>query len=212
MTDRTGPAEPSPVAAPAAGNARPRVLARLIEDDFLGIRYAAIVFVAATMLWLILSLGANTTPVWAISSMVAVIDPHLKAALATFRGRIINSMLGCSIGLIFLMVGTETEWKLPMALAATVLLSSYFLRVEFELADRTDHGGVRGRHRADASLHFGRGRRRPQTHRRGDPRLPDRLDRLLAVRKAVADARGRAARGIAQAVSRCGKFAFARSR
>ena len=106
------------------------LFARFVQDDFLGIRYAAIVFVAATVLWLILSLGANTTPVWAISSMVAVIDPHLKAALATFRGRIANTLLGCSIGLIFLMVGSETEWKLPMALAATVLLSSYLLHVE----------------------------------------------------------------------------------
>lgn len=106
------------------------MLERLVQDDFLGIRYAAIVFVAATVLWLILSLGANTTPVWAISSMVAVIDPHLNAALATFRGRIVNTLLGCSIGLIFLMIGSETEWKLPMALAVTVLLSSYFLRVE----------------------------------------------------------------------------------
>ena len=72
MTDLLGQAE-----RPAA-TARQRMLERLVQDDFLGIRYAAIVFVAATVLWLILSLGANTTPVWAISSMVAVIDPHLK--------------------------------------------------------------------------------------------------------------------------------------
>ena len=127
MASPTDPAAPS---AATAGPARWRPFGRFIDDDFLGIRYAAIVFVAATLLWLILSLGANTTPVWAISSMVAVIDPHLKAALATFRGRIINTALGCSIGLVFLIIGSESEWKLPMALAVTVVLSSYFLKVE----------------------------------------------------------------------------------
>lgn len=126
----TSPTDPAAQSAATHGQARWRPFGRFIDDDFLGIRYAAIVFVAATVLWLILSLGANTTPVWAISSMVAVIDPHLKAALATFRGRIINTALGCSIGLIVLIVGSESEWKLPMALAVTVVLSSYFLKVE----------------------------------------------------------------------------------
>lgn len=107
-----------------------RMLARVVEDDFLGIRYAVLIFVAATLLWMILELGANTNPVWAISSMVAVVDPHLKAALSTFHGRILNTLIGCSMGLLFLAIGTETQWKLPLVLAATVLVSSYVLHVE----------------------------------------------------------------------------------
>ena len=107
-----------------------RLAQRLAVDDYLGIRYAALIFVAATILWLLLELGANTNPVWAISSMVAIVDPRLNAALSTFRGRILNTMIGCAMGLLFLAIGSETQWKLPMALAATVLLSSYFLHVE----------------------------------------------------------------------------------
>ena len=107
-----------------------RLAQRLAVDDYLGIRYAALIFVAATILWLLLELGANTNPVWAISSMVAIVDPRLNAALSPFRGRILNPMTGCAVGLLFLAIGSETQWKLPMALAATVLLSSYFLHVE----------------------------------------------------------------------------------
>lgn len=107
-----------------------RLVDRLVADDFLGIRYAVLIFVASTILWMILELGANTNPVWAISSMVAIVDPHLRAALATFHGRIINTMIGCALGLAVLAIGGETPWKLPLVLALAVLLSSYLLHVE----------------------------------------------------------------------------------
>lgn len=107
-----------------------RLIDRLAKDDFLGIRYAAIILVASTILWLMLELGADTNPVWAISSMVAICDPHLKAALSTFHGRILNTILGCAMGLLFLAIGSEVQWKLPLVLTATVLISSYLFHVE----------------------------------------------------------------------------------
>lgn len=88
------------------------------------------VFVATTVLWLVPRRGANTTPIWAIASMVAVIDPQVNLAYQNFRGRILNTLLGCIVGLIFLLVGGSNEWKLPVAMSATVLLSSYVLRVQ----------------------------------------------------------------------------------
>jgi uncharacterized membrane protein YccC len=50
-------------------------------------------------------------------------------ALTNFRGRILNALLGCATGLLFLLVGGTSEWKLPLALSATVLLSSYIVRI-----------------------------------------------------------------------------------
>jgi hypothetical protein len=38
-------------------------------------------------------------------------------------------MVGCGVGLLFLVVGGSSEWKLPLALAATVLLSSYVIKI-----------------------------------------------------------------------------------
>jgi uncharacterized membrane protein YccC len=60
--------------------------------------------------------------------MAATSDPMVKQALLTFRGRIINTLLGCGTGLTFLAFG-RTDLKLSFALAATVLLSSYVVRV-----------------------------------------------------------------------------------
>lgn len=105
-------------------------LGRLPKFDTLGIHLAVNIFVATSVLWLILRRGANTTPIWAIASMVAVIDPQVRLAYQNFRGRILNTLLGSIVGLIFLIVGGSNEWKLPVAMSATVLLSAYGLRVQ----------------------------------------------------------------------------------
>jgi uncharacterized membrane protein YccC len=101
-----------------------------LKGDLLGVHLAVNIFVGTTLLWLLLRLGANTSPIWAISAMVASIDPQVKLAVANFRGRILNALLGCATGFLFLLVGGSTAWKLPLAMSATVLLSSYVIRVK----------------------------------------------------------------------------------
>ncbi|MFO0968557.1 MAG: FUSC family protein [Gemmataceae bacterium] len=95
---------------------------------WLGIHYAVRIFISTAVLWLLLRLIAESEPIWAISSMIAVSEPQVKVAWQTFCGRIINGALGCAVGLIFLLIGGTTEWILPFALAATVLVSSYVVR------------------------------------------------------------------------------------
>lgn len=104
-------------------------IVHFMGDDALGLHLAANIFVGTTLLWLILRRGANTTPIWAIASMVAVIDPQVNLAYQNFRGRILNTLLGCAVGLTFLLVGGSNEWKLPLSMSATVLLSSYVFKV-----------------------------------------------------------------------------------
>ena len=101
---------------------------RFVTDDARGIHYAASVFIATTVLWILVKEVADANPIWAISSMVATSDPMMKQALLTFRGRIINTLLGCATGIVFLALG-HTECKLPFAIAATALLSSYVVRI-----------------------------------------------------------------------------------
>jgi uncharacterized membrane protein YccC len=101
---------------------------RFLQDDLHGVHYAVSIFVATTVLWVLIKVIADQNPIWAISSMVATSDPHVKQAVATFRGRILNTLLGCGIGLLFLAAG-HTEWRLPFAMAVTVLLSSYVVRI-----------------------------------------------------------------------------------
>lgn len=105
-----------------------KLIDRLREDDLRGVRYAANVFVATTVLWVAVKVYGDSNPIWAISSMVATSDPQLKQSLATFRGRLINTLVGSAIGLLVIAVG-RTEWELPTALALAVLVSSYLVRV-----------------------------------------------------------------------------------
>jgi uncharacterized membrane protein YccC len=107
----------------------PSTLNTLLKGDWLGVHYAARLFVATTVLWLLLRLLAESDPIWAISSMIATSDPQVRHALETFWGRIVNTLLGCATGLIFLLLAGSHEWVLPTALATTVLLSSYLIRM-----------------------------------------------------------------------------------
>lgn len=107
--------------------AQPAIV-HFLGDDTLGLHLAGNI-VGTSLLCFILRRGANTTPIWAIASMVAVIDPQVNLAYQNFRGRILNTLLGCAVGLTFLLVGGSNEWKLPLAMSATVLLSSYVFKV-----------------------------------------------------------------------------------
>jgi uncharacterized membrane protein YccC len=102
---------------------------KVMKDDLTGVRFAVNVFIASAILWFTLRDVADTNPIWAIASMIASADPQVKEARRMFRARIINVLVGCGVGFVFLVMGGSREWKLPLALAVTVLLSSYFVRI-----------------------------------------------------------------------------------
>ena len=107
-----------------------RALDRLIKGDMHGIHYAVSIFIATAVLWIVVKELAESNPIWAISSMVATSDPHMKTALLTFRSRIINALVGCAVGLLFIAIGGTRVIMLPLAMAATVLLSTYVVRIQ----------------------------------------------------------------------------------
>ena len=61
--------------------------------------------------------------------MIAASDPQVTEAVRMFRSRIINVSVGCVVGLGFVMLGGAEAWKLPLALAVTVLVSSYVIHI-----------------------------------------------------------------------------------
>jgi uncharacterized membrane protein YccC len=100
-----------------------------IQRDSVGLRFAVNVFIASAVIWYTLQKIVDTNPIWAIASMIAASDPEVKEAARMFKCRITNVLVGCGVGLLFLIVGGSSEWKLPLALAAAVLLSSYVIRI-----------------------------------------------------------------------------------
>ncbi|MFO1461042.1 MAG: FUSC family protein [Verrucomicrobiota bacterium] len=103
---------------------------RFLKDDLAGVHFAVNVFIATALLWLLLRKAANLNPIWAISSMVAASDPRVKQALSTFKGRLTNATVGCAVGLVFLVVAGRHEIALPFAMAVSVLISTYFVRIQ----------------------------------------------------------------------------------
>src|SRR5262245_40705208 len=103
--------------------------ARWVPTDLTGVRFAVNVFVGSAILWYLLRRFGDTNPIWAIASMIASAEPRVDEAARMFRSRIINVLVGCAIGLLFLLVGGSSQWKLPLALAVTVLVSSYVIHI-----------------------------------------------------------------------------------
>jgi len=103
---------------------------RFVAQDLTGVRFAVNVFIASAILWYLLRDIADTNPIWAVASMVAASEPQVKEAARMFRARIINVLVGCVVGLLFVVLGGSSEWKLPLALAVTVLVSSYLIHIQ----------------------------------------------------------------------------------
>ena len=62
--------------------------------------------------------------------MVATSDPQMKQAVQILRGRLVNALMGCIVGLAFIAIGGTSILTLPLAMAVTVLLSSYVVRIQ----------------------------------------------------------------------------------
>ena len=102
----------------------------LSYDHLLGFRFAMNVFIATTIVWSTLKLIGDSNPIWAIASMVAAADPQPEEARRLFRCRLVNVAVGCAVGFCFLVVGVRSDWMIPFALAVTVLVSSYVIRIK----------------------------------------------------------------------------------
>ena len=102
---------------------------RITRGDMHGIHYAVSIFIATALLWFLMRKFTQFNPIWAVSSMVATSDPTMKEAVMFLRARVINTLVGCIVGLFFIAVGTNML-SMPLAMAVTVLLSSYVIRIQ----------------------------------------------------------------------------------
>ncbi len=99
-------------------------------DHLLGFRFAINVFIATTIVWIGVRYVGDSNPIWAIASMVAASDPQPEEARRMFRSRLINVIVGCMVGLLFLLAGGQNQWVLPVAMSVAVLVSMYLVRIK----------------------------------------------------------------------------------
>jgi len=96
----------------------------------LGMRFAINVALGTAIVWHTLRAIGDGNPIWAVASMIAASDPQPDEARRMFTSRLANVAVGCAAGLTFLLVGGARDWVLPLALASTVIVSSYVVRIK----------------------------------------------------------------------------------
>lgn len=99
-------------------------------EDLLGFRFAVNVFIATTIVWTVMKALHAGSPIWAIASMIAASEPDPSEARRFFRSRIINVLVGCAVGMGFVVLGNGSDWLLPFALSTAVLISVYLVRIK----------------------------------------------------------------------------------
>ena len=99
-------------------------------DRLLGLRFGINVLIATSIVWFTLREIGDPSPMWAIASVVAASDPEPAAARTLFRSRIINVLVGCGVGFVFLLFGSGRPRMVPVSIAFTVLISTYLVRVK----------------------------------------------------------------------------------
>ena len=102
----------------------------LSYEHVVGLRFAVNVFIATSIVWFTLREIGDTNPIWAIASMVAASDPEPGEARRMFKSRLINVLVGCGMGLVFLLMNRQSHWMIPLALAVTVLVSTWLIRIK----------------------------------------------------------------------------------
>jgi uncharacterized membrane protein YgaE (UPF0421/DUF939 family) len=91
-----------------------------------GLELSLPIVIGAAIVWLIASRFAHHDPLWGMISVVIVSDTELNASLTAFRGRVLNTVIGCAIGLLALYAMGTQSWSILVAMSVAVLVSSNF--------------------------------------------------------------------------------------
>ena len=102
----------------------------LSYEHLIGVRFAINVAIATAIVWQTLHAIGDSNPIWAIASMIAASEPEFTEARRLFRCRIINVVVGCVTGLLFISIAGASAWVMSLALAAAVLVSSYMVKIK----------------------------------------------------------------------------------
>jgi len=94
-----------------------------------GLQYAFRIFIGCVIVWFVLDRVTLHNPLWALISVIVVTEPDLSAALQAFYSRVINTLIGCAVGLIFLyLFGPAAIWVL-LGVTASVFLCTSLISV-----------------------------------------------------------------------------------
>ncbi|MDR3763287.1 MAG: FUSC family protein [Acidobacteriota bacterium] len=101
----------------------------LAQRRLQGLRYATRILIAGVVVWLIISALMHVDPLWAIISSVVVTEVKVESAWNAFISRLLNTLIGCIVALLFLRFAGASEWSVLAAMAVATVVSSDLVKV-----------------------------------------------------------------------------------
>ena len=94
-----------------------------------GLQYAVRILIGSVIVWFVLDRVNHHNPLWALISVIIVTEPELSAAFLAFNSRILNTLIGCAIGLSFLYLLGPSFWSILLGIIVSVFICTSLIRV-----------------------------------------------------------------------------------
>ncbi len=94
-----------------------------------GLQYAVRILIGCVIVWFILDRINHPNPLWALISVITVTEPELSAAFLAFNSRIVNTLIGCAVGLCFLYLLGPSFWSILLGIIVSVIICTTLIRV-----------------------------------------------------------------------------------
>lgn len=92
-----------------------------------GAEYAFRILIGSMIAWLALHSVGHQDPLWAIISVIMVSEPEVRSAVLAFRWRVINTVVGCAVGVLFLWIAGPSILSIVCAMVTCVLLCTWVI-------------------------------------------------------------------------------------
>lgn len=94
-----------------------------------GLQYSIRILIGCVIVWFVLGRINHPNPLWALISVIIVTEPELSAAFLAFNSRIVNTLIGCAVGLSFLYLLGPSYWSILLGITVSVIVCTSFIRV-----------------------------------------------------------------------------------
>jgi uncharacterized membrane protein YccC len=88
--------------------------------------YAVRILLGLLIVWYTLDFFHDAKKVWALISVIVVMDPDFNTVRTTMISRILNTIMGCVLGLAFIYFAGVHTWSILAAVVASVVISTSF--------------------------------------------------------------------------------------
>ncbi len=84
------------------------------------------ILIGCIIVWFTLDYFHDAKKIWALISFIVVSDPNFNAVRDNAKSRLVNTMVGCMVGLLFIYLFGTGFLQLMAAVAVSVIISTSF--------------------------------------------------------------------------------------